>query len=93
MSRPRPTRNNQRRRPDAKPRQPTDTWRTPHVLPEVEPIAVPDEPGALLRSLGDPPMGSGSAAAHYFSAVVVRAAALATALALSADILAPPDDD
>ena len=77
------------KRPD-----PVDIWRTAGPLPDVEPIAVPDDVGALLRSLGDPPMIAGSVtASHYFAAVVERAAAVAAALALSADLLAQPTDD
>ena len=52
------------------------------------------EVGALLRSLGDPPMIGGSVtASHYFTAVIERAAAVAAALALSADLLAQPTED
>jgi len=47
---------------------------------------------ALIRSLGDPPMNHGNAAGHYFSTVVERAAAVALALALSADLVADPED-
>ena len=65
----------------------------PTPLPEVEPIAVPDDVGALLRSLGEPPTIDGSViAAGYFTAVVERAAAIAAALALSADLLRQPSD-
>jgi hypothetical protein len=63
-------------------------------LPDVEPIAVPVEVGALVRSLGDPPTIGGSVApGHYFNAVIERTAAIAVALALSADLLVQPDDD
>jgi hypothetical protein len=91
---------NQRRRPNqrgtnqAKPRPSVDVWRTPDPLPDVEPVAVPHEVGALLRSLGDPPMIGGSVApGYYFKAVIERAAAIAIALALSADLLTQPDDE
>ncbi len=91
---------NQRRRPNqrgsnqAKRRTSVDVWRTPDPLPDVEPIAVPHEVGALMRSLGEPPMIGGSVApGHFFKAVIERAAAIAVALALSADLLAQPDDD
>ena len=48
----------------------------------------------MLRSLGDPPMIGGSVtASHYFTAVVERAAAVAAALALSADLLDQPTED
>ena len=65
----------------------TDLWRASPPLPEVEPIAVPHEVGAMLRSLGDPPMNNGAAAGRFFSVVVERAAAVAVARAVSADVL------
>ena len=93
MSRPQ-RRNNQGRRPPARqPPAPVDVWRNPGTLPEIEPIVVAAEPGALLRSLGDPPMLDGSTATRYFTTVIQRAAAIAAALALSADLLVQPDDD
>jgi hypothetical protein len=94
MSRPaRRGTNNQNRRPQAKRPPPVDVWRNPGTLPEIEPIAVTADPGAVLRSLGDPPMHDGAAANKYFTTVVHRAAAIATALAFSADLLAPNPDD
>ena len=45
-----------------------------------------------MRSLGDPPMNNGNAAGHYFAAVVERAAVVAVALALGADLLAGADE-
>ena len=94
MNQPRRKRPEQRR--TARPKRPTpaDIWRTADPLPDVEPITIPDEVGALLRSLGDPPMIAGSViASHYFTAVIERAAAVAAALALSADLLAQPTDE
>jgi hypothetical protein len=79
-------RHDKRRRSNNKP-QAIDVWRNPGEMPEVRPIADPTDVGALLRSLGDPPVGNGTAAAHYFNAVVERAAAVALALAVSADLL------
>ncbi len=64
-----------------------DLWRESPAPPDVEPIAVPHEVGAMLRSLGDPPMNNGAAAGRYFSVVIERAAAVAVALAVSADVL------
>ena len=84
--------NNQSRRPQPKRPAPIDVWRTPGTLPDIEPIAVAPEPGALLRSLGDPPLLDGSTATKYFNAVVQRAAAIAAALALSADVLAQSEE-
>jgi len=85
---------NQRRRPQqqhGKKAHAIDVWRNPGELPEVHKIDEPNDVGALLRSLGDPPVGNGSAAGHYFTAVVERAAAVALALAVSADLLATDD--
>ncbi|MET0459031.1 MAG: hypothetical protein ABW195_07270 [Ilumatobacteraceae bacterium] len=60
----------------------------------MERITVPAEVGALLRSLGEPPAIDGSViASGYFTAVVERAAAIAAALALSADLLAMAPDE
>lgn len=88
-----PRNTNQRRRQPQHGKKPhaIDVWRNPGELPEVQRIPAPTDVGALLRSLGDPPVGNGSAAGHYFNAVVERAAAVALALAVSADLLA--DDD
>ena len=86
MNRPQRQRPNQRRRPQSKRHAPVDIWRVPRPLPEIERIAVSHDAGALLRSLGDPPMNNGHLAGHYFNAVIERAAAVAGALALSADL-------
>jgi hypothetical protein len=92
-NRPQRSRHKQRRRPQNKRPTPIDIWRIPGPLPDLERIAPPDDPGALLRSLGDPPMNNGHVAGHYFNAVVERAAAVAGAIALSADLLAEGDRD
>jgi len=92
MTRPPQGRGNQRRRPGAKQSAGVDLWRTPGLLPDLEPIAVSQDVTALIRSLGEPPMNGGIEAAYYFGTVIERAAALATALALSADLLAEPRD-
>ena len=84
---------NQGRRPPVRRPAPLDVWRNTGELPETEPITISTEPAALLRSLGDPPMHDGADAAKYFAKVVQRAATIATALALSADLLANVDDD
>ena len=91
-----PRRKRPRQRRPAQSNRPTpaaDIWRTAAPLPDVEPITVPDDASALLRSLGDPPIVGGSAASNYFTAVIGRAASVAAALALSADLLAQPADD
>ena len=76
-----------------KPR-PTDLWAAVPALPDAEAIEPAQDPTALLRSLGEPPLpGHGTVAQHYLTAVVERAAALAAALAASAGLLADPDED
>jgi hypothetical protein len=59
----------------------------------MEPITIPPEAGAVLRSLGDPPLLDGSTATKYFTTVIERAAVIAAALALSAEVLANTEDD
>lgn len=76
-------RSNPAKRPGA-----VDIWSVPGPLPEMVPIRLSAEPGALLRSLGEPPMRDANTAADAFVAVIERAAAIAAALALSADLLA-----
>ena len=92
-NRPQRARNKQRRRPQTKRPPAVDIWRAPAPLPELERIAPSDDAGALLRSLGDPPMNNGHVSGHYFNAVVERAAAVAGALALSADLFAESERD
>jgi hypothetical protein len=86
-----------KRRPARRPtvRRPTrsvDPWLVPAPPPDIEPMPSPDDVTALLQSLGDPPIAGGGPLASYFAAVVERAAAVATALALSADLPAAPPD-
>jgi hypothetical protein len=90
------SRNGQRRRGSGKQRVAQgDLWRSAGAMPDVVPIEAPRDVGALLRSLGDPPVHGGTAIAHYVAAVAERAAAVAVALALSVDVLASEthDDD
>jgi hypothetical protein len=88
-----PRKRNNQRRPNGRRPQAQDVWRTPDPLPEVEPIATPHDVGALLRSLGDPPsIGGSNKAGHYFDAVLERTAAIAIAIATSADLLAHDRD-
>jgi hypothetical protein len=88
-------RTQQRRRPAKRttaPRIP-DLWKPAPAMPPVEPIEMPHEVGAVLRSLGDPPTHNGAASGRYFNTVVQRAAAVALALAISVDLLAHDDRD
>jgi hypothetical protein len=83
----------QGRRRTGKPKS-LDIWRPVPMLPDPEPVRPAADPGALLRSLGDPPLpGQGQVAEHYMVAVVERAAGLATALAASAGLLRMPGQD
>ena len=72
---------------------PRALWREVELPEEPEPIRPATDPAALIRSLGSPPLrGQGGAAEHYLTAVVERAATVATALAASAGLLASADD-
>lgn len=69
-----------------------DIWADTRELPPVEPIVIPNGVDALVRSLGDgPSIGGSTVLDGYVIAVVERTAAVARALALSADVLANPD--
>lgn len=82
---------NRGRRPKAKG---IDLWRPVPILPDPAPIRPSNDPTAVLRSLGDPPLpGQGAVAEHYLAAVVERAAGLATALAASAGLLQMGDPE
>lgn len=64
-----------------------DLWATPADLPEIEPIPIPHDVSAMLRSLGDPPLYNSGNAANAFGAVTERAAQVALALANIANVL------
>ena len=93
MNQPRRNNQQQHRRPAPKALpKPTDLWRPVPQLPEVELIVAAQDPAVLLRSLGDPPlMNKSTVAGHYIATVIERSAALASALAMSADLLAIPE--
>ncbi len=81
---------NQRRRPPAK-RTPTDIWRDARPLPDVEPVSPSNDPTALIRSLGEPPLADPEAVLLQYATVIERSATIAAALALSAGVLATDD--
>ena len=87
MNRPAQRSGNQRRRAPAT-RAAADIWHQPASLPDLEPVSPTTDPTALLRSLGDPPLVGTSDVALQFAIVIERTAALAAALAISADLLA-----
>ena len=80
----------QRRRPPAK-RTPTDIWREAGPLPNVELVIPSNDPTALVRSLGEPPLADAEAVLLQYAAVIDRSASIAAALALSAGLLASND--
>lgn len=86
-------RGDQRRRSRSDQPATIDIWRTPRPLPELQPIVTAPDPTALLASLGEPPLPGGTEVGRYFDSVIERSAAIATALALSADLLATPRAD
>ena len=94
MNQPQRKRTNQRQPARPKEQKAPDLWRSVPALPDPQLIVPTDDVTALVRSLGDPPLpGKSVVAGHYVSAVVERAAALAAALATSADLLGNPSDD
>lgn len=89
-----PSRSPRRRRGGGRRPRTVDLWQPMPELPRPEPIRAVADPTALVRSLGQPPLGNQSTVAqHYLSAVIERAAALAAALAATADLLAAGDED
>jgi hypothetical protein len=89
MSQQRNVRSSQRRRSGGGGNRSTgvDLWAEPGELPELEPIPVPRDVSAMLRSLGDPPLYNSGNAAKAFGAVAERSAQVALALAALANVL------
>ena len=81
-----------RRRPAAAP----DFWGRENTEDDAAPIITPsDDPTAMIRSLGPPPLPGGETVAeHHFAATYQKAAALAIALAAASGLLdtGEPDD-
>jgi hypothetical protein len=86
---------NQKRRPATG----RDFWGTDGAEDEApRPIRLSEDPAAMIKSLGPPPVpGHETAAEHYFDAVYDKAAQLAVALAAASGLLdlgdGDPDDD
>ena len=66
-------------------------WGDPQKLPESRAdVRITDDPAAVARSLGAPPLANHEAIAeHYFSAVYDRAVTLAGALAAAGGLIEP----
>jgi hypothetical protein len=86
-------------RPSARRRQGTgaDFWGSSNTDADVaDPIMMSEDPSAMVRSLGPPPLpGHEQAAEAYFAVVYDKAAALAAALAAASNLLQidVPDGD
>jgi hypothetical protein len=78
-------------RPPAEP-TPAEFWRTPPKASVPAPITPAPDATALLRSLGRPPLDH-TGADRYLGTVAQRAAGLAVALAVAADILAGGEEE
>lgn len=70
---------------------PVEFWGDPAQLPETETgVHITDEPAAVPRSLGTPPLpGHEQIAANYFAVVYDRAVATAGALAAAGGLIDP----
>lgn len=71
---------------------PAEFWRISPKAAVPARITPATDPTALVRSLGRPPLDH-PGADRYLASVAQRAAGLATALAVAADILATTEDD
>ena len=78
-------------KPPAEP-TPAEFWRVAPKIAAPTRITPATDPTALVRSLGRPPLDH-PGADRYLASVAPRAAGLATALAVAADILAHPEAD
>ena len=84
-------RRNRKRRNKSKAVQ--EYWGDNARLPEpISDIRITDDPAAVVRSLGRPPLpGQEHASEAYFTAVYGRAVGLASALAAAGDLIQPED--
>ncbi len=87
--------NKQKQRNQPKPpaeATPAEFWRVAPKIAAPTRITPATDPTALVRSLGRPPLDH-PGADRYMASVAQRAAGLATALAVAADILAETDPE
>lgn len=68
-------------------------WGSPGQLPPpANSVRITQEPAAVIRSIGRPPLtGHETVAEHYLDAVYERAVSLSSALAAAADLVDPDD--
>jgi hypothetical protein len=88
-----PNRRNQRKPRQERPPLGAGFWGDPAKLPPVPTdVRISDDPAAVVRSLGAPPLpGHEIIAEHYFSVVYDRAVALAGALAAAGGLIEPEE--
>ncbi|QGG95035.1 hypothetical protein [Actinomarinicola tropica] len=73
--------------------QPLELWRAVPEPPAADPVLPTDDPGAIIRSLGTPPLtGQAHVADQYLELAARKAAATATALAQAAALLVAVDE-
>lgn len=76
--------------------QPLEFWKAAPEMGPIDPIRVADDPTAVLRSLGNPPLaGMGQDATRHLALAVNKAAQMAVALAATTPLLEADslDDD
>ena len=74
--------------------QPLELWKAVPEPPPAEPISPTEDPGAVIRSLGTPPLtGQAAVADQYLELAARKAASTATALAQAAGLLVDDDED
>ena len=72
--------------------QPLELWRAVPEPPPAELVVPTEDPGAVIRSLGTPPLtGQAAVADQYLELATRKAAATATALAKAAGLLVEDD--
>ncbi|MFP5322795.1 MAG: hypothetical protein ACLGIC_13255 [Acidimicrobiia bacterium] len=86
-------RRNRKRRNRSNARALAEFWGDDDALPEPrDDIRITQDPSAVVRSLGRPPLpGQEQAAEAYFAAVYGRAVGLASALAAAGELIEPEE--
>lgn len=86
-------RRNRKRRNRSNAKATAEFWGDPKTLPEPrDDIRITDDPSAVVRSLGRPPLpGQEHASEAYFAAVYGRAVGLASALAAAGELIEPEE--